>query len=302
MTNSKKWLYILTAFWLCLVLGIGAWWLYLAKELGKIVDGEQSSIYIKNISYMLKWEGYTFFIVFFLLTLSIAYIYFQDWKKTKALQTFFASITHELKTPLATMLMQAEVINEQSQLKNDPQLEQHSSKLNQSILKFEEQLNKLLQLSRLERGGKLHLTPVNFKRFINHIIKEFKSQTEISIDTSELANLDIWADEMALEIIFKNLLRNTIEHCQNISPKTSITFAIIKNQLVINYSDNGLPFKGDKNKLGTLFYKFNSNRGTGIGLYLSQLLMNKMSGKFEILDNEHLSFKLTFNIVSDFNE
>jgi signal transduction histidine kinase len=61
------------------------------------------------------------------------------------------------------------------------------------------------------------------------------------------------------------------------------------------YDDFGKKFTGDINHLGELFYKHNSSKGSGIGLYLIKNLLRKMNGKLEILNDERLKFKLTFS-------
>jgi signal transduction histidine kinase len=71
--------------------------------------------------------------------------------------------------------------------------------------------------------------------------------------------------------------------------------AVKKNHFVeVIYDDHGSKFNGDVSHLGELFYKHNSSKGSGIGLYLIKNLMRKMQGHFEIENNDRLKFKLTF--------
>src|SRR5690606_30663788 len=66
----------------------------------------------ENFLNMMKWEGTFFFIFLVLLGSSLIVLYFRDMKKSKAMQAFFSSLSHELKTPLASMRLQAEVIKD----------------------------------------------------------------------------------------------------------------------------------------------------------------------------------------------
>jgi signal transduction histidine kinase len=61
------------------------------------------------------------------------------------------------------------------------------------------------------------------------------------------------------------------------------------------YDDFGKKFGGNTDRLGELFYKFNSSKGSGIGLYLIKNLMRQMHGQFHILNEERLRFKLCFS-------
>jgi signal transduction histidine kinase len=60
------------------------------------------------------------------------------------------------------------------------------------------------------------------------------------------------------------------------------------------YDDFGKKFLGSTSRLGELFYKFDSTKGSGIGLYLIKNLMRKMNGNFEIVNSERLKLKLSF--------
>ena len=109
---------------------------------------------------------------------------------------------------------------------------------------------------------------------------------------------DVWADEFALKIIFKNLFENSINHgpaTKNIHIKIEST----KDLVHLAYTDHGQSFAGNMNKLGELFYKYQSPQGTGIGLYLIKNLTTKMGGHFQIENNDSLIFKLILTKVRD---
>jgi signal transduction histidine kinase len=49
----------------------------------------------------------------------------------------------------------------------------------------------------------------------------------------------------------------------------------------VRFRDDGRGFEGDPSKLGRLFQRGSSSRGTGVGLYLVRVLMERMGGKVE---------------------
>ena len=61
-------------------------------------------------------------------------------------------------------------------------------------------------------------------------------------------------------------------------------------QVALSYRDGG-SFGGDPRRLGSLFYKFDSPKGSGIGLYLVKKLVRKMRGRFSIRTSP-LSFEI----------
>ena len=98
-----------------------------------------------------------------------------------------------------------------------------------------------------------------------------------------------------MKTVFKNLAENTIRH----NPSKSIRMAQIQitekeNMVEIIYNDHGAPFTGDINKLWKLFYKHESQIGSGIGLYIMKHLLKKMKGSLEIKTQPNLIFIFQF--------
>jgi len=232
-----------------------------------------------------------------LLSVTLLILYVRNQSKTRALQAFFASLTHELKTPLASIRLQSEVINELLAAKNDASLNKLSARLIEDTGKLETQMDKILQLSRIERGGELNLTTLKLIPFIKNIVKKLGIELDVQIESNN-PNVVVVADEFALEIIIKNLLENTRNHTA--SKNVNIKIEDDGKQVHLLYNDHG-EFTGDKQKLGTLFYKYNSSKGSGIGLYLSSRLLEKMKGELSIHGDKNLLFSLKLASGEDSN-
>lgn len=291
--HSSRLLFSLSLVWAAVLLLIGVWWIYLIFNFENLIAHTDRV----RVTKMIVWEGGSFIILLLLLSLSLLILYLKDQRKTKSLQAFFASLTHELKTPLASIRLQGEVINEILLAKNDNSLNKLSSRLLEDTGKLETQMDKILQLSRLERGGDLNLTSLKIIPFIKSLAKKWASGLEIEINSSDM-EISIVADEFALELMIKNLLENTRIHTK--STKVKIDIKKGPGTAIMTYQDEG-EFSGDRTKLGTLFYKHNSSKGSGIGLYLTNKLITKMDGKFEILGDKNLIFCLTFKRSEDFH-
>ncbi|MGZ3788227.1 MAG: sensor histidine kinase [Bacteriovorax sp.] len=289
--HSSRLLFSLSFLWALVLFFIGAWWIYLIVNFENILAHTDRV----RITKMIIWEGGSFIVLLLLLSVSLLLLYLRDQKKTKSLQAFFASLTHELKTPLASIRLQSEVINEILAKKNDPTLNKLSSRLIEDTGKLETQMDKILQLSRIERGGELNLTMLKLIPFIKSVAKKLGSNLAIEIDSNN-PDVSIIADEFALELIIKNLLENTRIHTK--SQNVHITIQERDHKVLMTYKDQG-QFKGDRNKLGTLFYKFNSSKGSGIGLYLTNRLLSKMDGELKISGENELIFTLNFKSGED---
>lgn len=240
---------------------------------------------------MIFYEGSTF--ILFLITGGIfaGWVYFQDLKKSKSIQAFFSSMTHELKTPLASMRLQAEVIEEiiEGDKNSNPKLTKLISRLLEDNQKLETQMDKALQLAKLEQGASLTLTKINLLDFLQEKTKKYTEHFSFDFNIPE--NFFVYADHFALELIFKNFIENTKRH-QKQSHQISISLSQ-SPPFTITYDDHGKAFNGDLNKLGELFYKHNSTQGTGVGLYLSKRLAKAMEGSLEIKSIPQLIFNLS---------
>ena len=246
---------------------------------------------------MMKWEGSFFFIFLVLLGGSLFYMYFRDMRKTKSMQAFFASLSHELKTPLASMRLQVEVIKDliEDESHDHAQLSSLAGRLVEDTSKLESELEKSLQLSRIEQEGTMTLVPVSLERYLKRHVQKLAGSLSIELKIQDAAS-EVLADELALNVIFRNLFENTLRHNPE-SKKVVITTRRLGHDVELIYDDNGKKFGGSVARLGELFYKFNSSKGSGIGLYLIKNLMRKMQGNFEILNQERLKLRLCFKSV-----
>lgn len=291
--DSSRLLFILSLIWALVLFLIGGWWVYLLSNFENILAHTERV----RVTKMIIWEGGSFLILLVLLSTTLLVLYIRNQRKTKSLHAFFASLTHELKTPLASIRLQSEVINEILESKNDATLNKLSKRLIEDTGKLETQMDKILQLSRIERGGELNLTTLKLIPFIKNIAKKLGNGLDVQIESNN-PDVVVVADEFALEIIIKNLMENTRHHTN--SMKVDINIIDDGKKVVFTYNDHG-EFAGEKQKLGTLFYKFNSSKGSGIGLYLTNKLLEKMHGQLRIKGDKNLLFSLSLQSGEDYH-
>ncbi len=285
-------LYLVSTAGAFLIVLLGSWWLYLLFTLSSKLQENHVKDIGPNIVTLIKWEGSFFLFVLVIFFVSHTLLFLKDQKKNKSLHNFFAGLTHELKTPLASIRLQSEVLSLEVEKTENDKIKTLTKRLIEDTVRLEDQLNKTLQLSRVERDGELNISSIN-------MLKKFQSlsnvydEVRVTIDATG-EDFDARADEFALEVIFKNLLENTKIHGTDKEALVSI-----KNNsgfTTLTYTDDG-HFSGDLSKLGELFYKHNSKRGSGIGLYLSKKLTHKMKGKF-LIEQQGESLKFTIRLPS----
>lgn len=295
LDKTNKWFYFLTSFAVVFILTLGAWWLYLFFKLANKLEEYDLAATEGNLVLMLQWEGVTFFILLISLGCALFYVFFQDHKKTRSLQAFFSSLTHELKTPLASIRLQSQVLNDflenqDIDQKQKQQLRKYTERLQDDSIRLENELDRHLQLSRVEKNAPLNLKNTNLKSLIDSEVSKY-SDLHFKISCKE-PNIDIEVDEFAFSMIIRNLIENTLKHSNSKNIDIEID---ADDQLVsIIYNDHNQNFTGDLTQLGKLFYKHNSPKGSGIGLYLIKKLCKLMNGNFLITNENSLLFTISF--------
>lgn len=296
-------LFVLAAIVMSLISMMGAWWLYLIFGMShrlQVLEGTDSG---PNILRLILWEGSAFILLLLFIFVFFIVLFYKDTKKNKSIHFFFASLTHELKTPLASIRLQSEVIQDEALKLSNERLGKLSNRLINDSYRLESQLDNILQLSRLERGGNLNLSSINLSGLIENISNLYKDKLTFNFNfLNQEKDYEIFCDQFLIEIVFKNLIENTISHTD--SKNIWIELNEVGNYLEMTYKDEGV-FTGNLKKLGNLFYKFNSAKGSGIGLYLSKKIIKRIGGRFEIKKengpslNFHISFPL--NLVGKQN-
>ena len=289
--RSRKFLITLSALWLALIMLLGCWWLFLVVKISQELD--------RDLMKMAKWEGAAFVLLLLLVSITLFYFYLQDIKKNRSMASFFASLTHEIKTPLASMRLQAEVIREtldrEDSSPSPERLQTLTTRLIEDAGRLEDELDKLLQLSRMERGGKLNLEKILLVDFLNNFSRKLRGKVTLEI----MGNVqeEIWADEFAMNLVMRNLVDNSLKHAQ--SRHIKITLEQKDKSIQMTYDDRGRAYEGNLQELGKLFSKAPHSKGQGIGLYLIKTLMERMGGKLEMVSGPNLIFCLTFKCAEE---
>lgn len=288
--------------WLLMVFLLGAWWGRLVLAQAKRIAELEGSIGVAvgvaqshwhRTQRMLYWEGATFFTLLLASTILLFWLYWRDVKRSKGIRAFFASVTHELRTPLTSIRLQAESISENlSENRTEHQL---VHRLLQDTLRLESQVERTLELARIEGGGPVYTQPLQLKPWVDRFLKAWKVDYREKVEF--LASIkDLWidADPMAMHLIFKNVLENSIKHSKKENVSITIEAESHAQGVALVLRDNGEGFSGSEVDLGTIFQKGPSSQGTGVGLYLIKALMKRMGGRAAFSSNPGFEVALFF--------
>lgn len=233
---------------------------------------------------MIAGETGTFLVLIFLANGILMSLFVRDTRRSRSIQAFFASMTHELRTPLTSIRLQAEALKD---IEDDPRHQPFISRLLEDVERLEGQVQRSLELARIEGGGELSLEPVALRSFVqSRILKSYTgSEARVKFE-SQLQDGFVLADQAALTIIFRNMIDNAVKYSQSLPARIQIQGAPLAQKYEVRVTHENSQFDADPETLGQLFERGRNSQGAGVGLYLIQTLTKKMKGdvKFEARD------------------
>lgn len=214
---------------------------------------------------------------------------------------FISNITHEFKTPIATISAALEGVKNFNKLNDTSKTEKYLDISSEQLVKLNKMVEKLLDTATLHTDElKLNKTEINLVNLIEQVcnkhrmISANKTFNFSSQRTSILTHLDIFHFENTLD----NILDNAVKYGGKIiSTKITVT----ENNIVIKIKDDGIGIpKNQTSKIFDQFYRvqkgnIHDTKGFGIGLYYAKKIIEKHNGNIYI-DPEEKSMT-TFTII-----
>jgi len=201
---------------------------------------------------------------------------------------------HEIKTPIASAMLT--IYNNQSKLSDDIKMQ---------LDKIEDYIQQVLFYTKSETANKDYIIKkVSLENPINKVILKHKHDFLLKKITLELKDLDIVVntDTKWLEFILDQIINNSIKYTEE-NPKIEIYTKQNKNDIKLIIKDNGIGIT--PNDLPRVFDKgFTGSNGrkkynsTGIGLYLTKKLCDKLGHKINITSQNGTEVTITFPLSS----
>jgi signal transduction histidine kinase len=263
--------------WLGLTLALAGWWLIFGlRQIGRVAEVIAPERHDEVQRWHVMWMSEGAVLLLLLLTGGIAllYLFNNEMKRSRQIRGFFAAFTHDLKTSLASLRLQAETLEED--LRNAAQ-GKVARRLVKDTVRLELQLDNSLFIADTEMG-QLHFENVN----VGEVISSLKHYwPELTI---ELANqCAVRADRRALESILKNLLQNAVVHGKATRVEVRCTPIDGGRSHLVEIADNGRGFGGDSSRLGKMFVRHTNTSGSGIGLFIANKLAKQMQGHIDFI-------------------
>jgi signal transduction histidine kinase len=225
-------------------------------------------------------------------------------------QNFVSAVSHELKTPLTSIRMYAEMLRE-------GWADATREKSYYDFIFFESErlsrlINNVLQLARMtRRDEQATLSEIRVYRLLDEVVPRIESQLEqagfeLRLNCGEACKeLSINIDSDWFTQVMINLVDNAIKFSANAEKKlVEVSCYRQQNSILFSVRDYGPGIPRDQiKKIFKLFYRSENELtretvGTGIGLALVQQLVSVMHGKIDVLNREPgAEFQVSFSLA-----
>lgn len=208
---------------------------------------------------------------------------------TRLYDNFIATITHELKSPLASVQLYLEtmITREVDRSKR----REFINLMLKDVNRLQNLINSILKLSRFQKKMisdkyDIYIAEDIVRDFVTKAIDKFKL-SDISIKIDGNAPCHCVVDRDALNIVFNNLIDNAIKFTLG-SFDMIIQIKCDSKNFFINFIDHGIGLSvKDQKKIFHKFYRISgkdipSVRGTGLGLHLVKEIVKSHGGKITV--------------------
>ncbi len=211
-----------------------------------------------------------------------------------AREQFMATITHDLRSPLNTVLGYTELMGKTALNNKQEHYLGHLRKSSEFILHL---VNDLLDLSKLDAGKmlveKLPFNPKNLleETFYNIIPEDDPKNLELIVEAGENTDINVLSDPFRIKQILSNLINNSYKFTEDGQLKVSVSLQKqIEDSYILTYKieDTGLGISKDKQK--EIFEEFSQEHrqiekkygGTGLGLAISKRITILLNGELSL--------------------
>ncbi len=243
----------------------------------------------------------------FLLTLKTM---LSQKKLSEIKSDFINNMTHEFKTPIATIQLATDALKNEKVIHNPDQILYYSGIIKEENRRMNKQVEKILQSAQLEREEiKLQLRKLDVNMVIQKVAENVALQMQevgaTLTTTLNASNSIIYADEVHFSNIIFNLIDNAIKYSKE-NPAIEIETNNMGQSLQLKIIDNGIGMsKETTNHIFEKFYRAHTGnlhdvKGFGLGLTYVKKIVDAHGGKINVDSTlgEGTTFTLTFSIKS----
>jgi signal transduction histidine kinase len=287
-TPRLTWQYAATIAWLVFTVALASWWLIFAlgqaRHLGALEGPESAQV--TRVTRMLILEGVILVAMLVGGGVALLFAIRLEQQRRTDLRAFFMAFTHDLKTSLASLRLQAEVLREDlPEAADNPNLQ----RMLKDAVRLELQLQNALFFANTD--GAVFIEALEVREVVDYLRDDWP---ELRIDVT--GDQRVRADRRALESILRNLVQNAVVH----GKAQRLTIDMTKKPsgaIEIVVADDGIGAKSDvATALDRPFVRPTSTSGSGVGLFVCGGLLRQMQGHIRLHGGTPAGFTVSIQL------
>jgi len=265
---------------------------YMQLEKMYLVINEDKNLIFKDMWWMIAASIVFTSIIIMAFAVTVRTLFNQK-KISEIKSDFINNMTHELKTPLATISLAIDALTNEKVIHDADKIKIYSSMIKEENKRMNKQVEKILQAARLEKEEiKLNLQKLDAHQVIRKVADNLALQVQEKNGTLTLKlnapNPILEADEVHFSNIIFNLLDNAMKYSKQ-SPHIEVeTMPASGGMLSIKVKDDGIGM--DKETQSRIFEKFyrahtgnlHNVKGFGLGLSYVKAIVEAHNGKVKV--------------------
>jgi two-component system phosphate regulon sensor histidine kinase PhoR len=252
---------------------------------------QQKNYLIGQMWTMLAVSGLLLLVIMFLFSYSIGTIYKQK-KLSDIKNDFINNMTHELKTPIATISLACEALNDPDMMRSEKGMSTYVNMIGEENKRLGLLVEKVLRTAIFEQGEmQLQVNRINLHEVIQNVIRNISIQVTGKkgkiITHLDADNPVIYGDHLHLSNVIYNLIDNAIKYC-NDSPVVEITTSDESSGIAIAFKDNGIGIsRENQSRIFDKLYRIPTGnvhnvKGFGLGLSYVKGVVEKHGGRVKV--------------------
>lgn len=210
-----------------------------------------------------------------------------DEFKTLAAQkdTFLGIASHELKTPLTSLKLYAQVLERMLRKTGDGKNAEFAKKMDVQIIKLTSLIGDLLDVTKIN-AGKIYLNEIlfDFEKLVRETVEEQQMSTAFEIEIHSQKVGMVFADRDRVSQVITNFISNAIKYSPN-TEKIIVRVERVEENVKFSVQDFGIGMPEDKkDKVFEQYYRVSGDEqttfpGLGLGLFISSQIVERSNGK-----------------------
>lgn len=236
------------------------------------------------------------------------YAIIRQKKITEMKTDFINNMTHEFKTPVATIMIASEALKDPEVVEDKSRISRLAGIIYDENIRLGNHIERVLSVARLEKKEiKLESNPVAVNDLINAVVDSMSLQLQkrnahVALSLNAVDDIVI-GDELHLSNVIYNLIDNANKY-STADPQITISTKSNLQKLIIEVADKGIGMTKDQTKrIFDQFYRVPTGnlhdvKGFGLGLNYVQDIVTQMNGTIKVYSEKDKG--TTFEVILPF--